>query len=368
MSIKLDPWGHFAISDYEKLFENFGIKPITDIIDRLPKTHYFFTRKIIFGHRDMDKWLDALKRRDKTIVLTGFMPSGHVHLGHLMVIEELKYLQSIGVDVKIVIADAEAYVVRRIKREKTIDYGLEYIAHAIAWGLDPKKTKFYFQTMQQPSYYRLIQMFSRKISLAEMEAIYGDLSPGKIVAALTQASDILHPQLEEYGGYKYVLVPVGADQDPHIRLTRDLADRFSNDLGLERPSSMYHKFIIGLDGNKMSSSRPEYAIFLLDDLNVIKKKVYSALTGGRATAEEQRRLGGEPYKCSVYQLYMYFLYREDRELLDLYKKCTAGEILCGECKRLAYEKLSRILEEQKKRYFKVMESGILEKIVEKPSF
>ncbi len=367
MDTRLDPWGHFDISDYTRLFQQFGIEPIDKIIELLPKKHYFFTRRIVFGHRDMDKWLKALSENDRVVVLTGFMPSGHTHLGHLMVIEELKYLQSLGVHVRIAIADAEAYIVRRLDRRKTIEYGLEYIGHAIAWGLDPDKTTFYFQTGQTTEYYRLIQMFSRKISLAEMEAIYGELSPAKIVAALTQASDILHPQLRDYGGYKYVIVPVGADQDPHIRLSRDLADRFKHELGLIRPSSMYHKFITGLDGNKMSSSRPEYAIFLLDGLDIVKKKVMNALTGGRATAEEQRRLGGEPYKCTVYQLYTYFLASE-KELQELYNDCISGKILCGQCKRRAYEKLLEILMEHQKRYREVVESGIVEKIVKIPSF
>jgi len=368
LGIKLDPWGHLSISDYEKLFTQFGIEPIDSVIEKLPVKHYFFTRKIVFGHRDMEKWLDALKCGEKVVVLTGFMPSGHTHLGHLMVFEELKYLQQLNAHIHVAIADAEAYVVRRLSRRRAIKYGLEYIAHAIAWGLDPDRTIFYFQTNQSTDYYRLIQLFSRKTSLAEMEAIYGELSPAKIVAALTQAADILHPQLSSYGGYKYVLVPVGADQDPHIRLTRDIADRFSTELGLERPASMYHKFITGLDGNKMSSSRPEYAIFLLDDEESVKRKVLNALTGGRATAEEQRKLGGQPGKCSIYQLYMYLLSIDNKELLEVYNSCTSGKLLCGECKRKAYEKLAKVLSEHKKKYKKVVETGVLEKVVEKPSF
>ncbi len=367
MSIRLDPWGHLDISDYSKLFKQFGIEPIDKILDLLPSKHYFFTRKIVFGHRDMDKWLDALRKGEKTIVLTGFMPSGHTHLGHIMVFEELKYLQQLGVYVKVAIADAEAYAVRRLDRSKTIKYGLEYIAHALAWGLDPEKTSFYFQTSHGKEYYRLIQLFSRKISMAEMEAIYGELSPAKIMAALTQAADILHPQLKVYGGYKYVIVPVGADQDPHIRLTRDLADRFEHELGLIRPSSMYHKFITGLDGNKMSSSRPDYAIFLLDDLDTIRKKIMMALTGGRATAKEQRKLGGEPHKCTVYQLHMYFI-NDEKELLEIYNDCISGKILCGQCKKRIADKILTIIREHQKRYREIIDSGLINKVVEKPSF
>jgi len=367
LSIKLDPWGYADISDYTKLFEQFGIEPVDRILDLIPVKHHFFTRKVVFGHRDMDKWIEALKKGEKVAVLTGFMPSGPVHLGHAMVFEELRYLQSIGAKIIVAIADAEAYAVRRVDRDKTIEYGLEYIANSIAWGLDPEKTTFYFQTNQKKEYYRLVQLFSRKITLAEMEAIYGELSPAKIMASLTQAADILHPQLSEYGGYKHVIVPVGADQDPHIRLARDLADRFENELGLKRPAAMYHKFVTGLDGNKMSSSRPEYAIFLKDDLDVVRKKIAMALTGGRATAEEQRRLGGEPNKCSIYQLYTYFV-RDDKEVLDVYENCISGRILCGECKRIFSEKMIEFLKEHQKKIREIMESGLLKQIVSVPEF
>lgn len=368
MSTILDPWGHFAIEKYEKLFKQFGIQPIDTVLDKLPVKHHFFTRRIVFGHRDFDKWLDALNRGERVAVLTGFMPSGHTHLGHLMVFEELKYLQSLGVHVKVVVADAEAYAVRKLDRKKIIEYGLEYIRHAIAWGLDPVKTEFYFQTNNTTPYYRLIQMFSRKITRAEFEAIYGEASPGKIIAALTQASDILHMQLKDYGGYKHILVPVGADQDPHLRLTRDLADRFAQELGLRRPASFYHKFIRGLDGNKMSSSKSDFAVLLLDDPSTIKKKIMMALTGGRPTAEEQRLLGGEPEKCTVYELYTYFLLRDDEDLKKQYEMCKRGEILCGKCKKKALKLLLDMIKKHQEKYRELLEKQVVEKHVKIPDF
>lgn len=368
MSIKLDPWGHMDISDYSKLYELFGIEPIDTVVNDLKIKHRFFERRIVFGHRDMGKWVRNLYNGEKSIVLTGFMPSGHVHLGHLMVIEELKFLQSIGVKVRVVVADAEAYAVRRLDRDLTIKYGLEYIAHALAWGLDSFDTEFYFQTNYSEDYYRLIHFFSRKVSFNEMEAIYGELTPAKIVSALTQVADILHCQLRGFGEYRNVIVPVGADQDPHIRLTRDLADRFSNELGFVRPSSMYHKFVTGLDGNKMSSSRPDYAIFLLDNDDIVAKKISMALTGGRATAEEQRKLGGEPYKCSIYQLYLYFLAETDNELKQVYDDCVTGRVLCGSCKKSALDKLLVMLKGQRSMFNNVMSSGLIDKVVEKPGF
>ncbi|MEM1732744.1 MAG: tryptophan--tRNA ligase [Desulfurococcaceae archaeon] len=368
MSRILDPWGYFAIEDYEKLLSEFGIKRIDDVMNMLPRDHMYFKRRVIFGHRDFDIWLTGLRERKKVAVLTGFMPSGIPHLGTAMVYEELKFLQEIGAYVKIVIADAEAYIVRREDRKETIKRGVEFVAHAIAWGIDSEKADFYYQTAMDDPYYRLIQMFSRKVTFSEMEAIYGDLTPGKVMAALTQAADILHLQLDIYGGYKYVLVPVGADQDPHLRLTRDLADRFATELSLSRPSSIYHKLLRGLDGNKMSKSRPEYAIHLNDPIDVAIKKIQNALTGGRATAEEQKRLGGEPWKCTIYELYLYHLVRDAGELKEIYENCINGKMLCGQCKKVASEKLKKLLEDHMRRYIEVVSSGIINKILKQPSF
>ncbi len=353
---RIDPWGTgLRITDYSRLMKVFGIRPFVEVLPRmmeagLPIIRYM-RRGIIFGHRDFDKVvLEPLARGEKVAVLTGFMPSGRFHFGHKLTGDQLVYYQrELGVKVFVALADAEAYAVRRLPREEIIRIAVEeYVANLIALGLDPEKTEFYFQTNRGTPYYRLIQLFSGKVTAAEMEAIYGDLTPAKVVAALTQAADILHPQLDEYGGYKNVVVPVGADQDPHLRLTRDLADRLEG-LGLKRPASTYHKLIRGLDGGKMSSSRPDYTIFLTDPPEEARRKLMRALTGGRATAEEQRRLGGVPENCTVYDLYLYHLVEDDDELGQIYTSCRRGTLLCGPCKRNAASLLEDFLRQHQEK-------------------
>jgi len=368
----IDPWESAIKLEYDKLFKYFGIKPFSEIRGEAEKTfgqlHQLLRRGVVFGHRDYNKILEAYKSGEGVALVTGFMPSGKFHLGHKMVADQIIFYQKLGFEIFIVLADIEAYTVRRLDRKKVIEYALyEYVANLIALGLEKnKRLHIYFQSNYDVPYYRLIQMFSRKVTLAELEAIYGKLEPSKIVSALTQAADILHPQLEYFGGFKYVLVPVGADQDPHIRLTRDIADRFHTELGLERPASTYHRFITGLDGNKMSSSRPEYAIFLTDPPEQAAKKVFKALTGGRATVEEQRKFGGVPEKCTVYELYVYHLIADDTELADIYKACRSGELLCGECKKQAAELLMKFLEEHQRRLEKAKDKVL--DYVEPPRF
>ena len=351
-SERLDPWGHLLV-DYRKLFEVFGVQPMRGLYERLSRLGplpRLYRRGIVFAHRDFDKFLDALERGEKAAVVTGFMPSGPFHFGHKMTADQIIYLQRLGARAFIVLADAEAYAVRRLPRRRILELAKVYVANLVALGVDPERATFYLQTNYEAPYYRLIQMASGKVTRAEMEAIYGDLEPGKVVAALTQVADILHPQLDEFGGYKNVVVPVGPDQDPHIRFTRDIADRLEHEAGLRKPAATYHRLMRGIDGSgKMSSSRPESYISLNDPIDVAVRKLRNAYTGGRPTAEEQRRLGGEPEKCSVYELYLYHL-ADDDLLRRVYEDCRSGRLLCGEDKRIAERLLREFLEEHQARF------------------
>jgi len=365
--VKLDPWGESVVRDYEKLFQYFGIRPFREVVHLLDNPHHLFRRGVVFGHRDFDKTLQALKNGEKVALLTGFMPSGRFHFGHKMLVDQIVYYQRLGVDVIIAIADIEAYTVRRIPRSEALRIAVEeYIANAVALGLDLSRARVYFQSNMDAPYYRLMQMLSQKVTMAEMEAIYGALTPGKVMAVMAQMADILHPMLRHYGGYEHVFVPVGPDQDPHMRLARDLADRFESELGLKRPASTYHRFMTGLNGGKMSSSKPDSAIFLLEPVESAVAKLKRALTGGRATVEEQRKLGGVPEQCTVYEMYVYHLMPSDDELMDVYRRCVRGELLCGEDKSMAVERLVRWMEEHRKKWERALDL-VLSK-VELPSF
>ena len=53
----------------------------------------------------------------------------------------------------------------------------------------------------------------KRTNLSEFEAIYGfkETRISHVQAPLVQAGDILHPQLDEYGGLRPIVVPVGVD-------------------------------------------------------------------------------------------------------------------------------------------------------------
>jgi tryptophanyl-tRNA synthetase len=148
--------------------------------------------------------------------------------------------------------------------------------------------------------------------------------------------------------------------DEHIdafELDREAAEELAREVELDHggygflpPSSIYHRFMTGLTGGKMSSSIPASHISLLDDPEDGYDKVKSATTGGRETAEEQRELGGKADECPVYELYAYLLAGEDDEFAtEVYEECVGGERLCGGCKEQAAELMEEFLEEHQEK-------------------
>jgi tryptophanyl-tRNA synthetase len=154
--------------------------------------------------------------------------------------------------------------------------------------------------------------------------------------------------LESYLTGKNVpcLIPAAIDQDPYWRVTRDVAPK----LGYYKPAQIHCRFVPGLGrGGKMSASMPETAIFTVDPPELAQKKILSAFTGGRATLEEQRRLGANPDICSVFA-YDYFLFMNEKEIEDLRYNCLAGNIMCGDCKKNLAERAKMFLvDHQEKR-------------------
>jgi len=342
----IDPWGSELPEDYVRIIEHFGLEIFTDeLLKALPRPNKLMRRKVVFCHRGLWDIAEAIRERRPFYVLTGIMPSAEkLHIGTKMVIENFKYFQEAGAkDAFLLVADLEAVATRGLTLQEARRRALEfYIPAYIALGVDPDRTKFYFQS-ENRTVLKLMARFSAKVTMAEMEAIYGQLTPGKIIGALLDAADILYPQVrEKMPG----IIPVGIDQDPHIRLTRDLVRRTKAEFGFLPPASMYHKFTPSLDGSiKMSKSRPESCIWLPDDPEALEKKIWKALTGGRGSLAEQREKGGQPERCMVFELFKQHLIEEDAELDEIYEECRSGARICGECKTYAVELLRDFMED-----------------------
>ena len=224
--MEIDPWASKGIKNYDEICEKFGLEKINHTT--LPEPTHLHRRGIIFAHRDLDSILNARKAGKPFGVLSGLMPSGQMHLGHKMVIDQAKWFQDLGGDVTIAVADLEAHATRGLSLEKCRKYAVEeYISNYAGMGLNPDKTSIYFQS-ERAIVQKMGFTLGTKTNLSEMEAIYGfsgKTSLAHVQSPLVQAGDIVHPQLEEYGGLRPIVVPVGMDQDPHIRLTRGMVSK-----------------------------------------------------------------------------------------------------------------------------------------------
>jgi len=256
-----NPWEVKGEINYDKLIKEFGISPLNKLPEIFEK-ELLFRRKIIFAHRDIQRILEAIKNKKKFVMMTGLMPTGKFHLGHAILAKQFLFYQKLGAKIYIAVADLEAYNARGQSLEESRKIAIEeYIANYIALGLEPKNTEIYFQSQRSKhaeksnTYYQLQNLLARHATFNEFKAVYGEITPGKMLSSLLQASDMLHLQLKEFEGECPVLVPVGIDQDPHLRLARDISKRIKSPQ-FTQLSSTYHLFAPGLKGltSKMSAS------------------------------------------------------------------------------------------------------------------
>jgi tryptophanyl-tRNA synthetase len=333
----IDPYSSELPEDYMAIVRDFGLEAFDPSM--FPDPNRIMRRKIVFAGRDLGRIAHAIKNALPFYVLSGIMPTNiRIHLGTKLVIENIRYFQEHGAHAFVLIADLEAAAARGVSiaeaRERALSF---HIPAYLALGLDPNKTTFYFQS-ENKEVVHLAYQFAQKVTLNEFRAIYGSADPGRIMSAVTQVGDILYPQLSvRMPG----VIPVGIDQDPHIRLTRDVVARTKTTFKFIPPSGIYHEFTPSLDGEiKMSKSRPESCIELPEEIAVVTKKIKNAKTGGRTTLEEQKRIGAEPKKCMIYALYLHHLIEDDTELATRKADCESGAIMCGECKQDCVKRMS----------------------------
>ena len=437
----IDPWSSEQSTDYDRMIEQFGLTPMN--LGSMPNPGMLHRRGIVFAHRDFDVITESIIKGDPFGVLTGLMPSGRMHLGHSMVIEQVRWFQEQGADVTVAVADLEALATRGTSLPKGRETALrEYVLNYAALGLDADKTNVYFQS-SRPEVQRLAFTLGKRTNLSELDAIYGfggDTNLAHVQAPLVQVGDIVHPQLDDFGGLRPIVVPVGVDQDPHLRLTRDITQKtnwfnvkkrksggltvalsvqednlaemgvsqtgridmdsraklvgnivdsiaelgFSDiksnpkhgiieipgatmgdrsririmllqierdlgGLGLMPPCSTYHRFAVGMTGDKMSSSKPESTIFMDDEIESMERKVKRAISGGQPTVEEHRRLGGDVSKDVAYQYLQFFFENDDTALAEVKSEYESGRMLAGEVKQICIDRATDWLSELKQR-------------------
>ncbi len=340
----IDPWSADLPEDYKKIVKGFGLDSFD--VKGFPNPNLLMRRGFVFAGRGLKQISYCLNQKKPFYSLTGIMPTADkIHFGTKSVIDMISYFQKHGADTYVLIADLEAAATRKVDLKESRKRALKiHIPCYIALGLDAKKTKFYFQS-ENNDVTNLAFQLSNKASLNEYRAIYGKAEPSRIMASVLQVADILHPQLKKK---MPGVIPVGIDQDPHIRLSRDIAKRS----GFVLPGSINFKFLPSLSGNIKMSKSEGNSLYLLDNDEEIRKKVSRALTGGQKTAQEQKEKGGNPEKDMLFELFRQHLIKDDKELKQREEDYKKGKILDSENKEFATKLLVKFMRDFRKKFEK----------------
>ncbi len=348
------------IADNAKLVKEFGAKDINDLAE-LPNL-YTFKKGLIYSHRDFDRFFKALKNGEESAIVSGINASGTLHLGHKLVFDtNLFFQKEYGVKVFIPISDDESFVAGKVDtQEEAKNNAMKLAKEMLAYGFDPKKTFFIIDNIYT-NIYNLAFKMSKKINYSEIKATYG-YSPDKNIGLhfypAVQTAHVLFPQ--ERFNIKNVLVPIGPDEDAHLRIARDIASRY----GIPKPAVIHVKFLPGLDGEKMSKSKNN-AIFLDDNIKSVKRKCNKALSGGQEKVEDHRKLGGNPDIDMACQ-YLKNFFLDEKGSEDLFNKYKKGQLLSSDIKNILYEHISKFIMDFQKKVEKV-DGKILDECILKNS-
>ncbi len=282
---------------------------------------------------------------EKTTV-TGIKPTGTVHVGNY--IGAIKPALALSKEYRSLyfIADYHALTVEHDARElrrQTYDVAAVWLA----CGLDPARTIFYRQS-DIPEVFELAWVLNCFIAAGQLERghAYKDaLAKGEAPNAglfnypVLMAADILLFDADT--------VPVGKDQQQHIELTRDIAERINFHYGentLVTPGAHIRDLIVlpGLDGQKMSKSRNN-VIPLFGTAKELKTAVMAIVTGSESLESPK-----DPESSSVFQIYRLVATPEKTEALAA--KLRAGGFGWGHAKLALLEELETSLGPMRSRY------------------
>ncbi|MCH4599604.1 tryptophan--tRNA ligase [Helicobacter pylori] len=237
----------------------------------------------------------------KKRVFSGIQPTGQIHLGnYLGAIKHWVEMQDEYENLFCVVNSHAITLPIDPKFLKSQTY--ELVKLLLACGISPKQSGLFIQS-EVDEHPALAWLLNCQVSMGEMQRMtqFKDKSlknPKSVNVGLfnypiLMASDILL--------YQSDLVPVGEDQKQHLELTRNIAEKFNRDFGncFKVPEPLIAKVgarVMGLDDPKVKMSKSHqganHAIFLLDEPDIIVKKIKKATTDSMGViAFDEKREG-----------------------------------------------------------------------------
>lgn len=349
---KVTPYDVTGEVDYNKLIREFGVEKINDkLLERIKKhtkeLHLFLRRKIFFSHRDLNWLLDEYEKGNKFFLYTGRASSkgSKVHLGHLIPWILCKWLQDkFNAEMWFQFPDEEKFLYKPgVSLKDTEKATYEDMLDVIALGFKPGKTHFLIDTKHANLMYKEACKVAKKITFSTVKASFGfndSNNIGSIFYTSMQAVPAFLPSIIKKKNIP-CLIPLGIDQDPHFRISRDVMPK----LGFYKPAILHSVFLPPLTGvgGKMSTSN-ESSIFTTDTPEQVEMKIRKyAFSGGQPTTAEHRKKGGNPDIDVSFQYLRMFFEPDDKKLEKIYNDYKSGKLLTSELKDYLIKKINKFL-------------------------
>ncbi|GAA8599174.1 tryptophan--tRNA ligase [Helicobacter pylori] len=247
----------------------------------------------------------------KKRVFSGIQPTGQIHLGnYLGAIKHWVELQDEYENLFCIVNSHAITLPIEPIFLKSQTY--ELVKLLLACGISPKQSGLFIQS-EVDEHPALAWLLDCQVSMGEMQRMtqFKDKSlknpksvnMGLFNYPILMASDILL--------YQSDLVPVGEDQKQHLELTRNVAEKFNRDFGdcFKVPEPLIAKVgarVMGLDDPKVKMSKSHkganHAIFLLDEPDIIVKKIKKAATDSMGVIEFDETREGVFNLLNIYML------------------------------------------------------------------
>jgi len=268
--------------------------------------------------------------------LTGYRPTGKLHLGHWFGnLQNMLFMQD-EYDAFYFIADWHALTSDWEDTSRIREYTEEMILDWCAAGLDPERCTIYRQS-DVPEVAELTLYFSMVTPMPWLE---------RVPSYKEQREQVTDKDLDNLGFFMYPLlqaaditivladvVPVGEDQLPHLELTREVVRRFNNTFGeyLIEPAALIARQgarVPGTDGRKMSKSY-DNAIFISDTPEEMTAKVRGMITD---PARKLKTDPGDPDICPLQQIHK-LISPDVADIAEWDRCCRAAECGCVDHKK-----------------------------------
>lgn len=221
------------------------------------------------------------------IIVSGIRSTGNLHLGNYFgAIHQYAQMQE-SFPCYFFVADFHSLTTHPDPKDLRSNV-FRVVAENIAGGIDPQKAVLYAQSdiPEIPELYLLMNMLAYKGELEKVPTFKDKvrLNPDNVNAGLLTYPVLMAVDILIHKGTK---VPVGKDQEQHLEMARNFAQRFNNRYQVNLfPEPMVFRRdqkvvkIMSLDGNgKMSKSENENATIYLNDTDeIIRKKIKKAKT------------------------------------------------------------------------------------------